>query len=133
MTDELLDAAKRIADTYMLHRIADPIGNLGQFFAARLSDGTTNNNMYPSMAAARADLSRHDDENRWMYIQIVPSNLSVRDASILLATNRKLHDAGFRVSDTDGRTMIPRIGREDHMAQLRSVFKGTPPRNVRYG
>src|SRR5437763_17180679 len=83
---ELMDCGKRISDTFALHRLADPIGNLGKFFAVRLQDGTTNNDLYPSMDAARGEISKRDDENRWMYIQVIPSTLSERDAAIMLRT-----------------------------------------------
>lgn len=128
---ELEDAGKRIADEFALHRLADPIGNLGKFFAVRLQDATSNHVLYDSMAEARRDIGRRDDENRWMYVQIVPSTLPARDAAILLRAQRKMYDAGIRVSDMEGRVMIPRVARDDQIAQLRSVFKGTPPTNVR--
>lgn len=128
---ELADAGKRIADTFIMHRLADPIGNIGKFFAVRLQDGTTNNVLYPSMDAARRDIGQRDDENRWMYVQIVPSSLPPSDAAILLRAQRKMYDAGIRVSSMNGRVMIPRVAREDHIAQLRSIFKGTPPTNVK--
>lgn len=130
---ELMDSGKRISDIFAMHRLADPIGNLGHFFAVRLSDGTTNNNLYPSMGAARGDIARRDDEDRWMYIQVVPSTLTQRDAALLLRAQRKMYDAGIRVSAMDGRVMIPRIAREDHMAQLRGLFRGQPPSNITHG
>jgi hypothetical protein len=128
---ELLDAGKRIADEFIMHRLADPIGNIGCFFAVRLQDGSSNHVLYPSAEAARGDIGQRDDENRWMYVQIVPAQLPVRDAAILLRAHRKMYDAGIRVSSMNGRVMIPRVTREDHIAQLRSVFKGTPPTNVK--
>lgn len=128
---ELADAGKRIADTFIMHRLADPIGNIGMFFACRLQDGTTNNVLYPSMDAARRDIGQRDDEDRWMYVQIVPAALPPSDAAILLRAQRKMYDAGIRVSSMNGRVMIPRVAREDHIAQLRSVFRGTPPTNVK--
>lgn len=128
---ELMDAGKRIAGEYATHRLADPIGNLGYFFAVRLQDATSNHVLYPSMDAARRDIGRRDDEDRWFYVQIVPTTLSARDAAILLRTQRKLHDAGIRVSSMDGRVMIPRMTREDYASQVRSILYGTRPSNVR--
>jgi hypothetical protein len=128
---ELIDLGKKIADTYIMHRLADPIGNIGRFFAVRLQDASTNNILYPSMDEARRDIGRRDDEDRWMYVQLVPANLPPMDAAILLKTQRKMYDAGIRVSTMGGRTMIPRLAREDHISQLRSVFRGTPPTNVK--
>ena len=128
---ELADAGQRIADEFIMHRLADPIGNIGMFFACRLQDGTSNHVLYPSMEAARRDIGQRDDENRWMYVQIVPAQLPAKDAAILLRAHRKMYDAGIRVSSMNGRVMIPRVAREDHIAQLRSVFRGTPPTNVK--
>lgn len=126
---ELLDAGKRIADEYIMHRLADPIGNLGKFMAVRLQDGTSDHNLYPSMDEARRQIGKRDDEDRWFYIQIVPTQLPERDAAILLRANRKMYSAGIRQSAMDGRVMIPRLAREDHTAQLRSIFRGTRPTN----
>lgn len=128
---ELMDCGKKISDAFIMHRLADPIGNLGKFIAFRLQDASTDNNLYPSMNAAREYIARHDDENRWMYIQLVPSTLPAMDAAILLRAQRKMYDRGIRVSSMDGKTTIPRLTREDNRAQLRSIFKGTPPTNVR--
>jgi hypothetical protein len=129
---ELIECGQRIHDEYVLHRLADPIGNLGQFFAVRLQDGTSNHVLYPSMDAARRDIGRREVEDRWMYIQLVPTTLPVRDAAILLRVQRRMYDAGIRVSSMDGRTMIPRVSREDYAAQVRSIFRGTPPTNLRW-
>lgn len=131
---ELMECGKRIADIFALHRMADPYGTIGSFFAVRLSDGTTNdgNPLYPSMDEARSHIRRFDDENRWMYIQIVPAQLPPRDAAIMLRAYRRMHDAGIRVSSMNGRTMIPRLSREDQTAQLRSMFRGTAPRNIKF-
>lgn len=123
VSDELTEAGKRIAGTYAMHRLADPIGNLGQFFAVKLQDGTGGTTLYPSMDAARYDIGRRDDENRYMYVQIVPANMSEKDAATLLKTHRMMYDKGIRVSSMDGKVMIPRNSRETHAAQLRSIFR----------
>lgn len=126
---ELIDAGKRIADEFIMHRLADPFGNLGKFMAVRLADGTSDHNLYPSMQVAREYIGRSDDEDRWLYIQIVPSQLPARDASLLLRAARKMYDANIRQRAMDGRVMIPRLAREDHVSQLRSIFRGTKPTN----
>ena len=128
---ELAEHGQRIAGEYLMHRLADPIGNLGHFFAVRLSDATSNHNLYPSMDSARADIRKRDDEDLYMYVQIVPANMEARDAALLLRAQRKMYDAGIRTSTMGGRTMIPRMAREDQTAQLRSVFRGTRPTNRR--
>lgn len=131
---ELMDCGQRIADIFTMHRMADPYGVVGQFFAVRLADGRTNegNPLYPSMEEARAHIRKFDDEDRWMYVQIVPAQLPARDAAILLRVQRRMHDKGIRVSSMDGRTVIPRLSREDNLAQNRSIFRGTAPRNIRF-
>lgn len=126
---ELIDAGKRIADEFIMHRIADPFGNLGMFMAVKLADGTSDHNLYPSMEEARRQIGQRDDEDRWLYIQIVPTQLPARDAAILLRAARKMYDAGIRQRAMEGRVMIPRLAREDHTAQLRSIFRGTRPTN----
>lgn len=125
----LIDAGKRISDEYLMHRLADPIGNLGMFMAVKLQDGTSDHSLYSSMDEARRVIGQRDDEDRWFYIQIVPSQLPARDASIMLRAQRKMYDAGIRQRSMDGKVMIPRLAREDHTAQLRSMFRGTRPTN----
>lgn len=126
---ELADLGKRIAAEYNMHRVADPIGNLGKFLAFALQDASTDHVLYDSMKDARAHMI---DEDRYMYVQLVPATMDSRDAALLLRAQRKMYSAGIRVSEMDGRTMIPRISREDHTAQLRSIFRGTQPRNLRW-
>ena len=128
---ELMDAGKRIADEFIMHRLADPIGNLGKFMAVRLQDGTSDHNLYPDMDTARREIGKRDDEDRWYYIQIVPSQLPARDAAIMLRAYRKMYDAGIRQRTMDGKVMIPRLAREDNTAQLRSIFRGTRPTNLK--
>ncbi len=126
---ELTDLGRKIAAEYAMHRIADPIGNLGKFLAFALQDAETDHVLYDSMSDARAHMN---DEDRYMYVQIVPTTMDSRDAALLLRAQRKMYSAGIRTSQMDGRTMIPRITREDQTAQLRSVFRGTRPTNIRW-
>lgn len=126
---ELIDLGKRIADEYNLHRVADPIGNLGKFLAFALQDATCDHVLYDSMSDARAHMT---DEDRYMYVQLVPATMDPRDAAFLLRAQRKMYSAGIRVSEMGGRVMIPRVTREDQSAQLRSVFRGTKPTNLRW-
>ena len=128
---ELIDAGKRISDEYIMHRLADPIGNLGKFMAVKMQDGTSDHALYDSMDEGRRVIGQRDDEDRWFFIQIVPSQLPARDASVLLRANRKMFDAGIRQRAMDGKVMIPRLSREDNTAQLRSMFRGTRPTNLK--
>jgi hypothetical protein len=88
--------------------------------------------LYPDMDTARRVIGQRDNEDNWMYIQIVPTTLHARDASILLRTQRKMHDAGIRTSSMNGRVMIPRVTREDQNAQVLSVFGKARPTNIRW-
>lgn len=118
------DAAKRLCDTYNLHRIADPIGNLGRWFAVAISDGTTDNVLYDS----RIDAIKHQHHNEmyYAYIQIVPMTMDLCDAELYLSGVRKTYDARKHLLDRDspngGKEIIPRLAVEDQI----SLLKGKP-------
>lgn len=118
-TLEHSDAAKRISDTFSLHRIADPIGNVGKWFACAIQDGTTDNTLYDS----RVDAIRHQHHNEWYYayIQIVPSQMTVCAAEMFLSGVRKTYEARKGLMDRDspngGLEIIPRLTVEDQRAQ----------------
>lgn len=126
------DAAKRVHDTYALHRLADPIGNIGQWFAVKLSDGTSDGQLYPDKTSCI--LHQKGDERQYGYVKIVPANMSVQDALTFLKTYRKLYDAGFRLVDRDSRaggvSLIKRSSHEDQLAMLRSMSGRGKPRNI---
>lgn len=113
------DAAKRIADTFALHRLADPIGNTGRFFAANIGDGKSDNVLYDS----RVDAIRHmkHNEMNYVYVQIVPGTMTVCDAEMLLSGMRKTYDARKKMIDRDasngGLEVINRLTVEDQRAQ----------------
>src|SRR5260370_3722696 len=73
------DAAKRIFDTYTLHRLADPIGNIGKWFAVSMQDGTTDNALYDSKVQA---MRHQSNEYYYTYVQVVPSQMSICDAEL---------------------------------------------------
>jgi hypothetical protein len=114
------DAAKRIYDTYSLHRIADPIGNLGRWFAVAIADGTTDNVLYDSRRDAI--LHQHHNEFYYAYVQIVPSQMALCDAEIFLSGVRKTYEARKNLMDRDHRTggleIIPRLAIEDQRSQI---------------
>jgi hypothetical protein len=116
------DAAKRIFDTYTLHRLADPIGNLGKWFACAIQDGRTDNALYDS----KGDAVRHmSNEYYFAYVQIVPSQMSVCDAELFLSGVRKSYDARKGLIDRDhpqgGRDLIPRLTIEDQRKQIAGI------------
>ena len=126
------DAARRIADTYNLHRIADPIGNLNKWFACRLADGTTDGILYDNKHDAV--FHQHHNELQYVFIPLKPTTMSYCDAETFLRTMRQLSDRGIRLTDRDCRTggpdMIPRVTREDQRSQVRSILYGTKPSNL---
>lgn len=126
---DLADYGLKIAHEYNMHRVADPIGNLGKFLAFGIQDAETDHTLYDSMADARAHQS---DEDRCFYVQLVPATMDPRDAALMMRAHRKMYSAGIRQSQMGGRTMIPRSSREDNTAQLRSIFRGTRPTNLRW-
>lgn len=98
------DAAKRIADTYSLHRIAgDALGhsNMGRWFAASIQDGTTDNVLYDSKSDAVRH--QHHNENRYTYIKIGPFAMTACSAAVMLKTARWAYESGLRMADPDDR------------------------------
>lgn len=132
-TQDHSDAAKRLYDTYALHRIADPIGNIGKFFAVKIADGKTDGVLYDS----RLDAMRGQKHNEMYcaYVQIVPSTMSVCDAELFLSGWRKMYDARRKMMDLDHRTggmeIIPRLTAEDQIAQVNGILRNLilPGRN----
>ncbi len=109
------DAAKRIADTYNMHRLADPYGNIGYWFASALIDGTSDNVLYESRQHAIAH--QHHNENYYTFIQIVPSTMTPCESEVMLKVARMAYDKGWRISDGMSRhDLIKRLGWEDQLA-----------------
>lgn len=113
------DAAKRIADTFMLHRLADPIGNIGHWFACAIADGTTDNVLYGSKRDAITH--QHHNEHYYAYVQIVPAQMGYCEAEMFLSGVRKTYDARKALIDRNhpkgGMEPITRLTVEDQMAQ----------------
>jgi hypothetical protein len=122
------DAAKRVYDTYHLHRTADYFMSLGKWIAVALQDGTSDGVLYDSKQDAI--LHQHHNEQWYAYIQITPANMTVCSAEIFLGVTRRLYDKGFRLTDPasrgGGREIIKRASYEDQVAILRMK-----PTNVR--
>lgn len=109
------DAAKRIADVYSLHRLADPYGNIGYWIACALIDGTSDNTLYQSRQDAIAH--QHHNENFYTFIQIVPSTMTPCESEVMLKVARMAYDKGWRISDGMSRhDLIKRLGWEDQLA-----------------
>ena len=129
------DAAKRLSDCYRLHRLADPIGSIGKWFAAALADGDSDRTLYDTRAEC-VWYQKHNEEY-YCYVQIIPGDMNPCNAESFLGTNRKLYDAGLKLTDRDhragGRTIIPRVAAEDQQALMRSIQSGgkLPQSNIR--
>lgn len=128
------DAAKRISDTYRLHRLADHFGCIGKWFAANLGDGTSDNVLYDTKQECIRH--QHHNEMRYAFVRIGPFDMPVCEAQTFLNVQRRLREKGIGVIDPAARgggiQMIPRLTREDMRAQMSSILRGTRPTNIRF-
>lgn len=117
------DAAKRMSDTYNLHRLAGGLASVGKWFAAKLEDGRTDNVLYDS----KLDCVRHQGHNEryYTFIKIAPNSMNQCEGEVMLTTARKLYDKGMRMADPDhkhgGMDLITRLTVEDQLQQARGV------------
>lgn len=106
-----IDAARRCADAYNFQITVHGENAYGRWIAVRLIDGSSDATLYDS----KADAVRHQlHEMQCAYICIVPGTMTADDAESFLRTNRKLYDAGLRLSDPDRHVQTP----------LRKEFQG---------
>lgn len=115
------DAAKRVADTYNLHRLGMGDGAIGRWFAARLEDGRSDDTLYDSKRDAV--LHQHHNEQFYTFVKINVSDMDVCSAAVMLKVARSLFDKGIRLADPDdrngGKDVIKRLTVEDQLAQSR--------------
>lgn len=118
------DAAKRLHDTFALHKIGEGIGSYGRWFAVRLTDGTSDNTLYGSKSEAVNH--QHHDENFYAFVQVGPWSMSLKEAETVLDVQRRMYDAGLRLADRDhaqgGRDVIRRLNKEDQRSQISSML-----------
>jgi hypothetical protein len=131
------DAAKRISDTWRLHRSALGLGAAGRWFAAALADGTGDGQLYDSKADAV--VHQHHNEQYFAFLCISPADLSVCEAEESLNLFRTVYDnPRLRFTDRDhpagGPDIIRRLAREDDRSLIRSLASGgrTRPANLIY-
>lgn len=114
------DAGKRVADQYALHKIGDPFGSVGKFFAVRLSDGSSDGVLYDTRRSAVRH--QHHDEQFYAFVQIGPWPMTAKEADVFLAVHRRMYLKGMRFADPDHRSggleIIPRLTRADQIRQL---------------
>lgn len=126
------DEAKRLSDEYRLHRLADHIGSIGHWFALRMQDGTSAD--FHTLYTSRDDCVSHQPGNQdlYLYVQIVPSDMPVCQADMYLSIQRRLHErTGIRAAEPRG--VIPRLMTEDMKSQMNAILRGGRPSNLRYG
>lgn len=119
------DAAKRLADTYNLHRIALGLDAVGKWFAASLAEGRSDDVLYDS----KLDCVVHQKHNEkyYTFIKIVPAGMKTCEAEVMLKTARTMYDKGMRMTDPDhkhgGPDLITRLNAEDQLALMRGVAR----------
>lgn len=117
------DAAKRQSDTYRLHRTAQGIDAIGQFFASALADGTTDGVLYESKSAAVRH--QHHDEQWYAFVCIGPGDWTPCEAEEFLFLQRMLYDRNIRLTDPDhargGRQVVQRSTVEDQRSLVGSI------------
>lgn len=134
---EHTDAAKRVSDTYRLHRLADYFANLGRWIAVALSDGTSDGELYDSKSDCV--IHQHHNEMYYAYIRISPHDMTPCASEAYLKVHRTMYDKGIRLADPDHRSggmdLIPRVAREDMRSLMRSVRSGgrIRPSNLTFG
>lgn len=113
------DPANRCSDAIRLHILA---GNAGQWAAIKLEDGSSDGVAY----FMRADAIEHQlHESMCAYVKIPYDDMPPKDAEQFLAVNRRLYDAGFRLTDPDDERMPVMPNTVEEVAAIIG-------RNVRY-
>ena len=97
-TDPKRDRAKRATDVLKLHYLAKGIDINGSWIAIRLSDGSSDNILYPTKAAAR-DHQLHPTQ--CAYVSVYPSHCDEEGMFIYLNFMENLYDNGYDLSDPD--------------------------------
>lgn len=127
------DAAKRVRDTYNLHRAAGLAGagfglnsTLNKIFAVALADGRSDGVLYDT----RHDAIRHQHHNeKWYaYLRVERYVMSTCQAEGMLKWHREAYDKGLVFVDRDdarlsSMELIQRMTREDHRRQLTALSR----------
>jgi hypothetical protein len=124
------DAAKRVADWYMVHRTAGAglgLCNVGKVFAVALADGTSDGVLYDTIQ----DAIRHQRHNAtwYAYLRVGREDMTVCAAASILKLHRDADRAGLKFVDRDdssyGYELIPRLTVEDHFRMTAAIAAGT--------
>lgn len=108
-------AAQRCSD---LVNQAVTDGFAGTWLAVRLSDGGSDNVHYTSKAGA---VAHQLHETQCAYIRVPPDGMPLDHAYGFLKINRKLYDAGARLSDPDKDVLL----NEENLERLSRELKET--------
>lgn len=113
------DAAKRLSDTYNLHKAAG--APLGWIFSVSLADGSGGDELFPAKAAAVSYFWPYED---WRcYLKLGPASMSVCEAESVMEWQRQVSQ--LRTHDRDdsrgGLDVIPRLNQEDQARQLAAI------------
>lgn len=115
------DAAKRLADTYGLHKAA---GTAAGWIAVSYSDGSGGLTVYATRGEAVADCWPWED--RFFYCSLAERGMSICAAESVLRFKRVM--AQMERPDRDlpggGLEVIPRVAIEDQEAQIAAVRTG---------
>jgi len=125
------DAARRVCDTYNLHRAAGYHGagfgidsTLNRIFACALADGTSDGVLYDT----RFDAIRHQHHNEkfYAYFRVERYVMSVCQAESVLKFHREAYDQGLVFADRDDARLssmeiIPRMTQEHYARQLAAL------------
>lgn len=115
------DAAKRLSDTYQLHKAA---GTVRGWIAVRYADGTGGQEVYDTRAEAVEDCWPWEDQ--YFYCRLDQSSMTVCAAESVLRYKRVM--AEMEKPDRDmrggGLEVIPRLAIEDQEAQIEAVRTG---------
>jgi hypothetical protein len=122
---ELDDAASRIKDAMGMHAVAGSFG----WVAFALSDGTSpdGNTVYPSWASAV--YAQRWNRDNFVYIEIQPGGMPVREAAAFLSYRRKLVAAGYRVNPDNpnmGAFEVLPMQKRDRRAMASQLLAGRP-------
>ena len=117
------DAAKRVSDTYRLHRLAEGNAAIHRWIAVALADGRSDGVLYDSKTAAVRH--QHHNEQWYAFICLQAGDMSPCEAEQFLVINRMFYDKGIRMTDPDlaggGPEVIPRATVEDQRSLIRSI------------
>lgn len=116
------DAAKRLSDTYNLHKAAG--SPVGWWLSVGLADGDGGDDLFPSKAEAVRFFWPYED---WrMYVKLGPASMSVCEAESVMAWQRQTNR--LHLTDRDdshgGLEVIPRLNIEHHQRQMAAMRGG---------